>query len=292
MRLAETSEVKEKVNLSRPPGKRPVDKIIPKAETKAHLDLLKSIRNVADQIGGDVKKVEEELLEAVFETRASEESEKKRTSGPKSSIGEVISDMTVDTTKTGPRVNFRGLYEVHEQIKHQRRKFIQRDDSEGYVFYQAIFSFFICLFIIFLFFILREEILNLFDNNPLRIFDEKYVAEVLNKSLDQQINFISNKSTDQVELGTFNDIRKKELKKLVTHAPRNIYVEMIKWTEEGKLWHFPIDNEWKWDWEEKVEFTEHILLQQHLEPWCPTGGPIRHFMELVCVGLGKNPYIT
>jgi small subunit ribosomal protein S31 len=44
--------------------------------------------------------------------------------------------------------------------------------------------------------------------------------------------------------------------------------------------------------ESKVYFTEHVFLEHHLEPWCPKKGPVRHFMELVCVGLSKNPYIT
>ena len=39
-------------------------------------------------------------------------------------------------------------------------------------------------------------------------------------------------------------------------------------------------------------FHEHVFLERHLEPWCPPKGPIRHFMELVCVGLQKNPYMT
>jgi small subunit ribosomal protein S31 len=39
-------------------------------------------------------------------------------------------------------------------------------------------------------------------------------------------------------------------------------------------------------------FHQHVFLEHHLDPWCPTKGPVRHFMELVCVGLQKNPYIT
>lgn len=35
-----------------------------------------------------------------------------------------------------------------------------------------------------------------------------------------------------------------------------------------------------------------MFLERWLEPWCPTSGPIRHFMELVCTGLSKNPYLT
>lgn len=44
--------------------------------------------------------------------------------------------------------------------------------------------------------------------------------------------------------------------------------------------------------EKSVYFTEHVFLEKHLEPWCPPKGPVRHFMELVCVGLSKNPYMT
>ena len=39
-------------------------------------------------------------------------------------------------------------------------------------------------------------------------------------------------------------------------------------------------------------FHEHVFLEHHIEEWCPTAGPVRHFMEVVCVGLQKNPYIT
>lgn len=46
------------------------------------------------------------------------------------------------------------------------------------------------------------------------------------------------------------------------------------------------------DAEAAICFTEHIFLDRHLEGWCPPRGPVRHFMELVCVGLSKNPYYT
>ena len=29
-----------------------------------------------------------------------------------------------------------------------------------------------------------------------------------------------------------------------------------------------------------------------MEPWCPKAGPVRHFMEVVCLGLSKNPFVT
>lgn len=43
--------------------------------------------------------------------------------------------------------------------------------------------------------------------------------------------------------------------------------------------------------EKKYSFADHIFLEKHLTGWCPTRGPIRHFMELVCVGLSKNHHI-
>lgn len=35
-----------------------------------------------------------------------------------------------------------------------------------------------------------------------------------------------------------------------------------------------------------------MFLEHYIESWCPERGPVRHFMEVVCVGLQKNPYIT
>lgn len=46
------------------------------------------------------------------------------------------------------------------------------------------------------------------------------------------------------------------------------------------------------DIENQTPFTEHIFLEEHLEPWCPKKGAVRNFMELVCVGLSKNPYLS
>ncbi|XP_046392913.1 28S ribosomal protein S31, mitochondrial [Ischnura elegans] len=84
----------------------------------------------------------------------------------------------------------------------------------------------------------------------------------------------------------------REIKLSTSHPPRNYFQQMILWTEQGKLWKFPIHNEQGLDEEKKVFFTEHVFLERHLDPWCPKKGPLRHFMELVCVGLSKNPYMT
>ena len=44
--------------------------------------------------------------------------------------------------------------------------------------------------------------------------------------------------------------------------------------------------------EHSIHFSEHIFVERHVKEWCPRKGPIRHFMELVCVGLSKNPCMT
>ena len=45
------------------------------------------------------------------------------------------------------------------------------------------------------------------------------------------------------------------------------------------------------DEEADVPFHKHVFLEHLLEPF-PKKGPIRNFMELVIVGLSKNPYVT
>ena len=39
-------------------------------------------------------------------------------------------------------------------------------------------------------------------------------------------------------------------------------------------------------------FYQHVFLEHNLDPWCPKVGPERHFMETLCIGLSKNPYMT
>ena len=53
----------------------------------------------------------------------------------------------------------------------------------------------------------------------------------------------------------------------------------MQWTDEGKLWQFLINNEQGMEEEHEVDFSEHVLLEMHLEEWCPTSGPVRYFME-------------
>lgn len=104
--------------------------------------------------------------------------------------------------------------------------------------------------------------------------------------------FTSTQGTPTEFLKTWEYLEKRELRLSITHPPSNYFEKMALWTEQGKLWRFPIDNEQDIGAEKEVDFTEHIFLEEHLEPWCPKKGPVRHFMELVTVGLSKNPYMS
>lgn len=123
---------------------------------------------------------------------------------------------------------------------------------------------------------LEHKKIDLFGATPLGIFTKsEYVEE-----------------PKEVKNETWEYLYQRDLKIAITHPPTNYFQEMIQWTDQGKLWKFPIDNEQDLETEKDVYFTEHIFLEKHLEGWCPSKGPIRHFMELVCVGLSKNSYMT
>ncbi|KAH8410813.1 hypothetical protein KR222_010808, partial [Zaprionus bogoriensis] len=117
---------------------------------------------------------------------------------------------------------------------------------------------------------------NLYGSEPLGIFTKG--APILSESADM--------------LSTWSSLNERELKLQAAHPPANHFEQLVQWTAQGKVWRFPIDNEQDLQEEAHVDFSEHIFLEQHLEGWCPSRGPVRHFMELVCVGLSKNPYVT
>lgn len=58
--------------------------------------------------------------------------------------------------------------------------------------------------------------------------------------------FVADKETLEDE-GPVNEtwrrLYERELHLAVTHPPANYFQQMILWTEQGKLWKFPIDNE-------------------------------------------------
>ncbi|XP_037025411.1 28S ribosomal protein S31, mitochondrial [Bradysia coprophila] len=217
--------------------------------------IAEAAKEVAKTLGGDIEKTESELLGALLKKQASN-----------LDLNSLISGMTVDTEKRGPpserRSDFvrksmtqRSGHSNYER-KYERKEGIPRRNEQ-----QSQSG-------------VRVHV-DLFGGKPLGIFT---TAKDLQESPDI--------------LPTWNNLLKKELKLAVSHPPKNYFEKMALWTEQGKLWKFPIDNEQGLDEEAKIYFTEHIFLEQHLESWCPKKGPVRHFMELVCVGLSKNPHYT
>ncbi|KAG1679703.1 EEF1A lysine methyltransferase 1 [Nymphon striatum] len=83
--------------------------------------------------------------------------------------------------------------------------------------------------------------INIFSGKPLELFDA--VAE---------------SEPDTV----WNELNKRELHILNSPAPENPFEEMIRWTEKGRLWPFPIDNDYGLTEEANVGFHEHVLFKQ------------------------------
>lgn len=123
---------------------------------------------------------------------------------------------------------------------------------------------------------------------------QQRIEEKLELDVDRRLGIFSKdieENTDVPQLKTWETLRKRELQLLITPPPKNAYEEMILWTEQGKLWKYPIDNEVGLDEEAQMSFEEHVFLEDQIMDF-PERGPIRHFMELVLVGLSKNPHIS
>ena len=84
---------------------------------------------------------------------------------------------------------------------------------------------------------------NLFGEEPLGIFKD---PSVLRDGEDL--------------LPTWTQLHERELKLFITHPPKNYFEKMSLWTEQGKVWKFPIDNEQGLETEALVDFSEHVFL--------------------------------
>ncbi|XP_049804021.1 28S ribosomal protein S31, mitochondrial isoform X1 [Schistocerca nitens] len=227
----------------------------------------KAAKEVAEALGGDTKKTESELLNKLLSHSAEvkQGSSGQQESKPALDLSELIAGMKIDRTK---KPSPHGAEETSRA--HQVRRILgqqppqqppaeplRRTRDTGLT--QP-----------------RVERVDLFGAEPLGIFK-------VDATKTAQPSF---------DLETWTKLQQRELRLAVLHPPKNIFEEMILWTEQGKLWKFPVDNEQGLEDEAKVPFTDHVFLEHYLEPWCPKRGPIRHFMELVCVGLSKNSFVT
>lgn len=76
-------------------------------------------------------------------------------------------------------------------------------------------------------------------------------------------------------------------------GPRNHWEEQIQWTKQGRMWPYPIDNEYLIGEEAQTSFVDHVFLEPVLAKYkLPPSKAISHFMELILVGLSKNPYMS
>ncbi|XP_063226395.1 small ribosomal subunit protein mS31 [Bacillus rossius redtenbacheri] len=242
-------------------------------DEKFDQSLESAARDVAETLSGDAKQTEKELLQKLLYRSGSDEptTEQEDTTSaakPAADLGQLIAGMKVEQAAQGAAPPGEGRAQQVRKIlsrrggppSQQRDSWLQREERDAH----------------------RQKPspgrVSLFEGKPLGIFTP------VDKSQPQK--------DEAPVLETWQRLRERELKLAVTHPPSNVFEEMIQWTEQGKLWKFPINNEQGMEEEAKVFFADHVFLERHLEPWCPPRGPIRHFMELVCVGLSKNPYIT
>lgn len=249
--------------LARPPIKPK------KKQVNIENSLTEATKEVAEALGGDVKQTESELLNKLLAPSQAIKENGNEAQKPSVSLRDLISGMKIDRNKRTGYLSEEGrAQQVHRILEGRKtatakecdfsvRKVVR--EQEGPKIYDGK--------------------INIFGGEPLGIF----------KVPESQVETTSDVPPEPT---TWHHLEARELCLAVTHPPSNIFEEMIQWTEQGKLWHFPVNNEQGQDEESKVYFTEHVFLEHHLEPWCPKKGPVRHFMELVCVGLSKNPYIT
>ncbi|XP_053612436.1 small ribosomal subunit protein mS31 [Plodia interpunctella] len=231
---------------------------------KIEEDITKAASEVAQAIGGDVKQTEAELLSKVLG----------KINQNSTSLSDLLIGMKVDRTKESEddHLKTESRMDRGQQVKRLVNK--NRDEASRTRFTQ------------------RKErqlptrerpkpskslpqatMINIFSGEPLGIFK-------------------ANEGNYGTKLEVWDQLKQRELTLATSQPPANYFEKMILWTEQGKVWKFPINNEQGIEEEQNVPFTEHIFLDSHLEGWCPKKGPIRHFMELVCVGLSKNAFYT
>ncbi|XP_046603032.1 28S ribosomal protein S31, mitochondrial [Neodiprion virginianus] len=215
-------------------------------------------KDVAATFGGDTSKTESELLKKILTPSKSSEEPM--------DLSKLVKGMNIDRRKPQEYQSNSRADQVHDIIQKTKQNApIQQQMSRPKFSGQS-----------------RKKIhinarVTVDSGNPLGIFEVDPEAVV-----DPNIP----------TLQTWDHLEKRDLKLLVTHPPIHFIDQMIQWTEQGKLWRFPIDNEQDLTIDQEEHFSDHVFLEPYLEGWCPRKGPIRHFMELVCVGLSKNAFMT
>ncbi|RVE51941.1 hypothetical protein evm_003407 [Chilo suppressalis] len=235
--------------------KQAADEIEEVKTEKIEESITKAAGEVAQAIGGDVKQTEAELLSKVLG----------KINQTSTSLSDLLIGMKVDRSKeseTRPLSRGQQVKKFVERPETDRQvRYIQRKKEHSSDSRQSRTS------------SMQATTINIFDGEPLGIFKAK------------EPNY-------GTKLDVWESLKQRELNLATSQPPANYFQKMILWTEQGKVWKFPINNEQGLEEEQNVHFSEHVFLDTHLEGWCPKKGPIRHFMELVCVGLSKNAFYT
>lgn len=71
-----------------------------------------------------------------------------------------------------------------------------------------------------------EIVTDVFGGKPIGIFES-----------------VENLQSKEDTLKIWRKLEQHDLRLRMSMAPRNYFEKMAYWTEEGKIWHFPIDNE-------------------------------------------------
>ncbi|XP_046959317.1 28S ribosomal protein S31, mitochondrial [Vanessa cardui] len=248
------SEYREKFATAPERQKKPKPDVLEVKMEKIEESITKAASDVAQAIGGDVKQTEAELLSKVLG----------KINQTSTSLSDLIVGMKVDrsrdsdetVTKETRGQQVKRLMKTREGTEDTR--YSQRKQKTTFEKKRSL---------------PQPLAMDVFSGEPLGIFKTK------------QENY-------GTKLDVWDHLSQRELLLATSQPPANYFQKMIQWTEQGKVWKFPIDNEQGIEEEQNVHFSEHIFLDAHLEGWCPTKGPIRHFMELVCVGLSKNAFYT
>jgi len=271
-------EAGEKLNLARPTWNEKQARIkemkkIEKEKEEASRDpdlessIVSAVKDVASNLGGDVEKTESELLQKLRSHKANTEEIKSGVS-----LGDLFTGLKIDRVRPASQAKVRDQLRGNfpDQLSDDvggrfpsgsRNRDAPLRRSSRVSLEDAM----------------RSD-MDLFGAPPLNIFSKKVTVDEA-KPLDFPV------------LKTWDDCEMRELELSVTHPFANAFEEHIKWTKDGILWKFPINNEQGIDEEAKVGFHEHVFLEDLISDF-PKKGPVRHFMELVIVGLSKNPYIT
>ncbi|XP_051173205.1 28S ribosomal protein S31, mitochondrial [Leptopilina boulardi] len=231
-------------------------------ELKFEENFANAAKKVAENLGGDIKKIESDLLNRLLKP-----SETNDSSESSEDISDILKGMKVDNSYNFQRNKLQRVRAASTKIDNLNVEFKGESINRRYRD-------------------LKGEQMN----------ETNVQLERMSIFNGQTKKFgilkIPTDESQVSELTTWSHLEKREFKLLECTPPTNYFQEMIQWTNEGKIWHFPIDNDQGIVEEKKVHFSEHVFMERHLKGWCPKHGPIRQFMELVCVGLSKNAFMT